>query len=220
MTAPDPYAQSTFHGKLLDNATIAALKIAEQKLGYNLTITQGIGGADASAGTHTKGRAVDLAAYDHARKVRVLQDIGFAVWYRPYRAGVWGAHIHGVLIFPDRTNREGIDDTAWRQIGQYDRLEDGLLGDVMDSNKYRPDPKARFTRAEYEGTFTVPVPRIVTTHVTKARDRLVEAIHAAGQAIAELDNTNPARVAARAQMDEIRAGRQQLKAALAALPER
>lgn len=220
MTAPDPYARDIFRGRLLDNATIAALKIAEQKLGYQLTVVQGIGGASASAGTHTLGRAVDLAAFDHAKKVRVLQDIGFAVWYRPYRAGVWGAHIHGVLIFPDRTNTKGLDPTGWRQIGQYDRGEDGLLGDVMDPNKYRPDPKAKFTRTEYEGTFIVPVARIAQTHVSKARDRLVEAIHAAGQAHAELNDANPARVKAKAQMDEIATARQQLKAVLAALPER
>lgn len=220
MTAPDPYARELFHGRLLDNATIAALKIAEHKLGYELTITQGIGGATASAGTHTKGRAVDLAAYDHDRKVRVLQDIGFAVWYRPYRAGVWGAHIHAVLIFPNRTDQRGIDLTAWRQIGQYDRGEDGLLGDVMDGNKYRPDPKAVFTRAEYDGTFVVPVPRIVATRVTRARDRLVEAIHATGQAIALLDETADTRVKVHAQIEPLRTYRQGLKAALAALPER
>lgn len=88
MPAPDSYGRTTFHGEQLDNATLAALKIAESILGYELTIVQGIGGAITSAGTHIKGRAADLAPWDHERKIRVLRDLGFAAWYRPALPGV------------------------------------------------------------------------------------------------------------------------------------
>lgn len=219
MTAPDPYAHSVFHGKLLDNATIAALKIAEQKLGYELTILQGIGGATASAGTHTEGRAVDLSTYDAARKLRVLKDIGFAVWEREDLPGVWSEHLHGILIFENRQNSRGLNDVGFRQIAAFDAKRDGLKSNLPD-NSYRPDPKAVFTRAEYEGTFVVPVPRIQPTHVTKARDRLVEAIHAAGQAAVELEAAGEHRAKAKAQILPVREHRRGLKAALEALPER
>lgn len=156
VSVPDPYARSTFHGKPLDNATIAALKIAEERLGYELTILQGIGGAAASAGTHLEGRAVDLAPYDHERKVRVLRDLGFAVWHRPTLPGVWGEHVHGILIFENRTNSRGLADSGFRQIASYDRGRDGLKGDGVDPNPYRPNPRAVFTRAEYAATFAKP----------------------------------------------------------------
>ena len=156
MTAPDPYGRSTFHGKPLDNATIAALKVAEAELGYELTILQGIGGADASAGTHAEGRAVDLAPFDRDRKLRVLKDIGFAVWYRPAIVGLWGAHIHGILIFESRTNSKGLADVGFRQIAAFDARRDGLKSNQPDPS-YRPDPKAVFTRVEYAATFASPV---------------------------------------------------------------
>lgn len=219
MTAPDPYAHSFFHGKLLDNATIAALKIAEHKLGYELTILQGIGGATASAGTHTEGRAVDLAPWDWDRKDRVLKDIGFAGFKREALPGVWSEHWHGILIFENRSNSKGLNDVGFRQIAAFDARRDGLKSNLPDLS-YRSDPKAVFTRAEYEGTFVVPVPRILPTHVTKARDRLVEAIHAAGQAIVELEAAGEHRAKAKAQIIPVREHRRGLKADLAALPER
>ena len=70
-------------------------------LGYPLTVVQGSynhGGVSASAGTHDGGGVVDLLAWDWQRKVRVLRKIGFAAWYRPPVSGLWGAHIHAVLI--------------------------------------------------------------------------------------------------------------------------
>lgn len=150
-TAPDPYARDTFHGKPLDNATIAALKIAEQRLGYELTIYQGIGGATASAGTHTEGRAVDLAPYDHERKLRVLKDIGFAAWYRPASSS-WSAHIHAILILENRVNSRGLADVGFRQIAAFDARRDGLVSNNPDPT-YRPSPPAVFTLAEYRATF-------------------------------------------------------------------
>jgi exonuclease III len=149
---PDPYAHSTFRGKPLDNATIAALKIAEEKLGYELTIYQGIGGASASAGTHTEGRAVDLAPYDAERKLRVLKDLGFAIWHRPYVSGLWAEHLHGILIFENRQNSRGLADVGFRQIAAFDAHRDGLVSNRLDDS-YRPSPPAVFTLDEYRATF-------------------------------------------------------------------
>lgn len=157
-TIPDPYARSIFHGKPLDNATIARLKQAEKRLGYELTILQGIGGAAASAGTHTEGRAVDLAPWDHQNKVRVLRDLGFAVWFRPTLPGVWNEHIHGVLIFDGRDNQRGIAGSAWRQIQSYDRGRNGLANDAADPNPYRPSPARGFSMADYRATFAESEP--------------------------------------------------------------
>lgn len=220
VTAPDPYARSTFHGKTLDNASIASLKQAEAKLGYELTIVQGIGGAQASAGTHLEGRAVDLAAWDQARKVRVLKDLGWAAWFRPERPGVWGAHIHAILIFESATNGRGVADSALRQIGSYLRGRDGLAGDNPDPS-YRPDPRAVFTLAEYRATFAKPTTVAPTrTLVTRARDRIVEAMHNVDQAIALLKDTNPERVRARDAIDDLQRIRKSLQARLEALPPR
>lgn len=216
---PDPYARSIFRGKQLDNATITRLRQAEARLGYELTIVQGIGGAEASAGTHTEGRAIDLAAYDHARKVRVLRDLGFAAWFRPALPGVWSEHIHAVLILDGRDNQRGLAPAGWRQIGSYDRGRNGLANDAVDTNTYRPTPARGFSMADYRATFATPEPKPVRNNVTRARDRLVEAIHAAGQATALLDDVDPKRVRARKQIAAMRDARGQLTAILDALPK-
>lgn len=185
MTIPDPYAHSTFNGKPLDNATIARLKQAESQLGYPLTILQGIGGAAASAGTHTEGRAVDLAPWDHEKKVRVLRDLGFAVWYRPTLPGVWNEHVHGVLIFDGRDNQRGLAPAGWRQIGSYDRGRNGLANDASDPT-YRPSSPRGFSMDDYRATFAAPTPKPKpptppkpqappATRVSRARAALSEA---------------------------------------------
>ena len=218
MSIPDPYGRAQFHGRLLDNATIAALRHVETKLGYELTITQGIGGASASAGTHTVGRAVDLADWDHARKVRVLRDFGFAAWYRPTLPGVWGPHIHAVLIFDGRSNRKGIAPAAFDQIGKYDRGEDGLANPpTPDPNPYRPEPKRGFSLAEYRASFALPEPK--PTNVSRTRDAIVESLHHLGDAIALLHDAD-GRPLAQSQIDELQTARRQLRAVLEALPPR
>jgi hypothetical protein len=63
-------------------------------------------------------------------------------------------------------------------------------------------------------------PKPTITPVTQARDVLVEAIHATGQAAAHVDDIDPGRVKAREQIDDIRQARRNLKAALDALPKR
>lgn len=176
----DPYARTEFRGKPLDNATAYACMEAERLLDYQLTVVQGIGGAAASSGTHLEGRAVDLASWDAARKVRVLRDLGFAAWYRPELPGVWGPHVHAVLILESRDNRRGLAPAGFDQIGKYDRGEDGLANPpTRDPNPYRPSPKAVYTLAEFRED-TMPEP----TQVQKMRNAMVEARHALGDAIA------------------------------------
>ncbi|WP_435744877.1 hypothetical protein [Nocardioides sp. SYSU DS0663] len=219
MTIPDPYGHSIFRGKLLDNATIAALKIAEARLGYELTILQGIGGAKASAGTHVDGRMVDLAEWDAENKLRVLKNIGFIGWHREYRPGVWAGHLHVGLIFEFRENRRGIADSGFRQIAMYDARRDGLVSNLEDDS-HRPVPPAVFTMAEYRATFEKPEPKPVRNKITRARDRLVESTQTVSQAIALLDDADPKRVKAHAEIDDLKAVRKQINATLDRLPKR
>lgn len=222
MAAPDPYARSVFHGKTLDNATIAALKVAEKRLGYELTITQGgfnAGGVTASAGTHDLGRVVDLAAWDWKNKLTVLKNLGFAAWYRPFRPGLWGAHIHAVLIFPNRTEQKGVAGSAWRQIKPYDLVLDGLASGARDVlHPFRPDPKERWSLAEYERQFAEPVFEPTATQLV--RNGLVEAIHDLGETLALMENVRENRTRVHAEQEPIVAARNALKASLARMPLR
>lgn len=176
----DPYARTTTRdGKPIDNATLYALIEAERILGYPLSVMQGIGGAAASGGTHLLGRAVDLSDWDAKRKVRVLRDLGFAVWYRAELPGVWGPHVHAVNIFESRSNTKGIAWAAFDQIRKYDAGQDGLAGSSRDSNPYRPSPPAVYTLAEFREDVMPPM-----NEVESARDSIVRARHHLGNAIA------------------------------------
>lgn len=216
---PDPYGRGTLHGKPLDNATIAAVRKAERILGYELTILQGIGGADASAGTHTEGRAVDLSAIRADEKLPVFKRIGFAIYERDDLPGVWAKHLHGILIFEDRDNSRGLNDVGFRQIASYDAKRDGLSGNGPDPNPWRPDPPAVFTREEYREAW-VNQNRPPKTKVTRARNRLTEAIEAVAQAAALLDDVDPSRIVARSQLDDLRAEKRHLLGILDNLPPR
>lgn len=77
---------------------------------------------------------MDLAPFDHARKVKVLRDLGFAAWYRPAVKGLWPAHIHAVM-----RGHQDLADSAARQVVSYLAGRDGLKGDNVDPNPYRPD---------------------------------------------------------------------------------
>lgn len=137
MTDPKPYDRCYYHGKLMDQRTKAALIVAERRLGYELTITQGCysTAVDASANTHAGGGAVDLAPYDARRKVRVLRDLGFAAWHREPIAGLWPEHIHAVLL-----EHSTASDAAKLQWSYYRQGLDGLADHASDPMPYRPDP--------------------------------------------------------------------------------
>ncbi|CUR59406.1 putative Lysozyme [metagenome] len=123
--------------KRVDWKTRAALEEAERRLDYRLTVVQGSynnGRVKASGPTHDGGGVVDLLAWDWRRKVTVLREIGFAAWYRPARPGLWGAHIHAVLIEHGR-----LDASAAAQVVAYRAGRDGLKGGRSDDFP-RPSP--------------------------------------------------------------------------------
>jgi ribosome modulation factor len=138
---PRPYAKTTYDGRTVDWLTRAALEDTAHRLGYDLTLHQGsynAGAVKASAGTHDGGGAVDLAPWDHERKVLELRRTGFAAWYRPASRS-WSPHIHAVLI----GNRK-LSPGAADQVRQYLAGYDGLAGRGRDTgprqfvdNRYR-----------------------------------------------------------------------------------
>lgn len=126
-----PYELTTYDGKRVDWLTRAALEATAKRLGYDLTITQGsynAGGVSASAGTHDGGGVVDLAAWDHANKVRELRRTGFAAWFRPAIPGLWPDHIHAVLI----GNRK-LAPSARSQVSAYLKGRNGLANNGPDN---------------------------------------------------------------------------------------
>lgn len=126
----DPYAKLMRDGKTVDALTDGALRRAEKRLGYSLTIVQGsynAGKVAASAGTHDDGGVVDLMPWDRDAKVAALRAVGFAAWYRPAIPGLWAAHIHAVLIGHGR-----LAPSAARQVSAYLARRDGLKGNGPD----------------------------------------------------------------------------------------
>lgn len=218
--ATDAYERVIFHGKVLDRATVAALKEAEEHLGYELTILQGVGGAVASAGTHLGlngegGRAVDLTRDDAERKVPVLKRIGFAVWERDDLPGVWSEHIHAVLMLNSFDNARGIAPSAFRQIGAYLKILDGLAAGGPDPHPWRPDPVPVFTYPPAKTPVAPP-----STNVSKSRRRIEVAMHSLGHAATLLDDADESRVVARAERDDLRELRRTARAILERMPER
>ena len=127
---PNPYDRTTYDGHTVDWLTRAALEDTAKRLGYDLTVLQGsfnAGGVSASAGTHDGGGAVDLAPWDWQNKVRELRRTGFAAWHRPAIAGLWGEHIHCILM-GDRLLSAG----AKTQVAEYLRGENGLANHAAD----------------------------------------------------------------------------------------
>lgn len=162
ITMKQPFSRTTYgdvRPKTVDWKTRSALEEAERRLGYRLTIVQGsynAGGVRQSAGTHDGGGVVDLLAWDWKHKVRVLRAIGFAAWYRPAVPGLWGAHIHAVLVDHGR-----LSASAAAQVAAYRAGRDGLKGNRVDTF-WRPDPIPVFDYADARratnGAAPTPVP--------------------------------------------------------------
>lgn len=224
MTTPDPYGRTTIHGKPLDNATAAAVRKAEAILGYELTIVQGIGGAVASAGTHLGrdgegGRAIDLTTYDAARKIAVLESVGFIVWKRDYLPGVWGEHLHAILMLFAVDNDRGVAPAGFRQIAARLAGRDGLKGNRTDPRGPLRNPKP-FTMEDYRMAFEKPATKPPRTRISRSIDRLVEAHHSIGQAMALLDDvapSTPKRIRARARILVLRRLRRRILSQIEAL---
>lgn len=138
--ADKPYDIVTYHGKRLDRFSMQRLQAAEKRLGYDLTIIQGSynSGVGASAGTHDRGGAVDLSAYDGQRKVRILREEGWAAWIRPTIPGLWNEHIHAILY-----DNKHLSSGAKVQRTEYYNGYDGLAGSGRDPHP-RPSPIPHF----------------------------------------------------------------------------
>lgn len=130
----DRYDKVTYHGHLMDKFTQAAVEKCEKRLGYELTVLQGsynAGGVSASAGTHDGGGVLDFAPWDWENKVRVMREVGFAAWHRPAIPGLWGEHIHAVLIGNKR-----MSPAAARQVVAFKDRRDGLADNGPDTGPW------------------------------------------------------------------------------------
>jgi hypothetical protein len=173
----DPYELVKHDGKTVDRITHEALKVAERRLGYELTITQGSysKSVEQSAGTHDGGGVVDLAPFEADRKVRELRKIGFAAWRRLPSEGDWPEHVHAVLI-----GNKKLSPAALHQVTAYRNGRNGLKSNLPDRH-WRPNPIP---------TFRWP---ITVTRATQARQLLNDAREVLAEAVKQ--NTGPRRAA-------------------------
>lgn len=203
---------TVYHGKRMDEKGKAFIQAAEQKLGYELTITQGNynpGGVVASAGTHDGGGVFDLASWDHQRKLRVIKDLGGWGWLRSKIPGLWGEHIHFGI-----TNHGTLSRGAQVQQKAYFAGRSGLRSNLRD-NSYRAKPVPIFKYPVKE------VPRVPPpNNVTRARDELVEALHALNDAEAKLSNAPRTRVVVWNQLQELQEAQTKVRSILKILPKR
>lgn len=148
------YDRRWWRGVLLDEVTIAALEWAEAGwskpgnvgAGQKIQPSQGsynAGGVAASAGTHDGGGAVDiktlhLTTVQRRRLVRWLRRAGFAAWFRPAVAGLWGPHVHAILL-----DHPHASAGAKAQMVAYRNGRNGLANNGPDVG-WRPDPIPTF----------------------------------------------------------------------------
>lgn len=139
---PRPYDRTTHDGKTVDWLTKAALLKAERIIrSYDLSIVQGSyhRGVGASAGTHDGGGVVDLREWDWPVKVRALRRAGFAAWHRPAIPGLWGGHIHAVLV-----GNRLLSNSAEDQVTDFRRGRNGLANNGPDPHKDLPFRRFRW----------------------------------------------------------------------------
>jgi hypothetical protein len=210
----DPYEHVLFRGKTIDQATAAFGLELEEALGYQPTVVQGIGGAATSAGTHLEGRALDLAAYDGRRKVRKAKQLGACAYYRPTIRDLWNAHVHLIVPLNHWDNQKCIAPAGFRQIASYRAHRDGMAYNRWDPTG-RPVPERLYRYPNGK----VPNP-VAENNVTRARDSIVEAIQALGDAAVSLESTPKSRAAARAGAVTVRGIQKSARAVLAFLPKR
>ena len=160
--ASQPYIW--FRGKRMTPQVRDALLAAEQRAGFEFTITQGgwnRGGVAASAGTHD-GDALDLRTRDLsddqvAAMVEAMRWAGFAAWLRTTtqpRLGVRAqgfqvGHVHAV------PNGWGMPSPgAKRQAAKYRTGRDGLRGNRKDDGRGHTRAFVAKTRPERPDTRT------------------------------------------------------------------
>lgn len=206
----DAFERVVYHDRLMDKKGKAFIQACEEKLGYELTITQGNynpGGVAASAGTHDGGGVFDLPSWDHQHKLKVIKDLGGWGWLRRAIPGLWGEHIHFGI-----TNHGTLSAGARSQQVAYFARRNGLKSNLRD-NSYRAEPVPIF---KYPVKPKPPPP----TNVSMARDDLVQALHELNDAEAKLSNAPKSRKAVWAQIEEFQQAQKKLRRILEALPKR
>lgn len=112
-------------GEKITARTRAMFRKAES-LSSNMTITQGVGDASASAGSHRGGGVIDIRTRDTGstgvkRRVAALRKVGFAAWYRNWSGN---QHIHAVAVSDPTIAKASHDDLC--QVWQFWKGGEGL----------------------------------------------------------------------------------------------
>ena len=146
-----------WRGVVTDRRTASALNKAEKawrrRVGNDkvtLSPSQGSWSSSvaASGSTHAGAGVVDLRTrnYSHSQTralVHTLRDFGFAAWYRTDADG-FAPHIHLVAL-PVKGKSNGLSSAALWQTVAYDAGRNGLNGNRMDRDSYRPRPRVRWS---------------------------------------------------------------------------
>lgn len=133
---PNPAEIITYKGWRMSRYTAAAIAVLQEKLGYELTLTQGPynKGVGASAGTHDLDGVIDLSSWRSSQKVTVARRNSWAMWPRKDIPGVWSAHCHGVL-----KRAKPMASLAVHQLEvSYPNHTDGLASENYDSFPAHP----------------------------------------------------------------------------------
>jgi hypothetical protein len=122
----DLFEPVSWRGHTFDKMTIAAILAAEDRLGFQVIITQGSYNTSVSASgqTHAGSGALDMH-FDPKTSdqiVLAMRQTGFACWRR-FKNSSWPDHIHGELL-----NDPHASDEAKTQWAAYRRGEDALGG--------------------------------------------------------------------------------------------
>lgn len=131
--------RTSYHGKAVNWAVWYAFQAAERMLAHKrfggerefFRIYQGCwSGASASAGTHKGTGTADISAFNWKNRVWVFRLLGFAVWMRPFRKGVWVQHIHMVMCGDGGAARLALQQVTsfWKRPSR-----DGLAGNRVDT---------------------------------------------------------------------------------------
>lgn len=94
----------------------------------DITLVQGIGGAGASAGTHTTGGAYDITAHNQRNRCYGGRLLGGTDSFRPTLRGVWTEHIHAVTAGAGYAAR-----LARQQVTSYWAGRNGLANNGPDN---------------------------------------------------------------------------------------
>jgi hypothetical protein len=138
-------------GVTLNRRTFRALKYAEKLAGFGFgaRLAQGSwnNSVSASAGTHSRGGALDIGLRGWSAKKRIkmmhsMKKAGFAIWFRRKVDGWNGDHAHALDI-GDST----MHASAKTQVRAYDNRRDGLRGNKKD-NTYRTPKKVWFSYSQ------------------------------------------------------------------------